>query len=65
MPTNEATTYRLHLRVKQPWTAFRIDEKKGLVPQADTHRYKQMGNAVAVPVVEWVIAGIVEIHNRG
>ena len=28
--------------------------------QSDTHRYKQMGNAVAVPVVEWLIAGIVE-----
>ena len=26
--------------------------------QADTHRYKQMGNAVAVPVVEWIIQGI-------
>ena len=22
--------------------------------QADSHRYKQMGNAVAVPVVEWI-----------
>lgn len=29
--------------------------------QADSHRYKQMGNAVAVPVVEWIIAGIVEL----
>lgn len=29
--------------------------------QADSHRYKQMGNAVAVPVVEWVIRGIVEV----
>ena len=26
--------------------------------QTDTNRYKQMGNAVAVPVVEWIIAGI-------
>lgn len=26
--------------------------------QADSHRYKQMGNAVAVPVVEWVIQNI-------
>lgn len=26
--------------------------------QADTHRYKQMGNAVAVPVVEWIIQNI-------
>jgi site-specific DNA-cytosine methylase len=23
--------------------------------QADSHRYKQMGNAVAVPVVQWII----------
>jgi DNA (cytosine-5)-methyltransferase 1 len=27
--------------------------------QSDTHRYKQMGNAVAVPVVEWLIEGLV------
>jgi DNA (cytosine-5)-methyltransferase 1 len=27
--------------------------------QSDTNRYKQMGNAVAVPVVEWIIQGIV------
>jgi len=26
--------------------------------QADSNRYKQMGNAVAVPVVEWIINGI-------
>lgn len=28
--------------------------------QTDTHRYKQMGNAVAVPVVEWIINNITE-----
>ena len=28
--------------------------------QADSPRYKQMGNAVAVPVVEWVIRRIIE-----
>lgn len=28
--------------------------------QADSHRYKQMGNAVAVPVVEWIVKGMVE-----
>jgi len=31
--------------------------------QADTHRYKQMGNAVAVPVVEWIIEGICDTFN--
>ena len=28
--------------------------------QADSHRYKQMGNAVAVPVVQWIIDKIVK-----
>ena len=29
--------------------------------QSDSHRYKQMGNAVAVPVVEWIVQGIVDV----
>lgn len=29
--------------------------------QSDSSRYKQMGNAVAVPVVEWVIGNICDI----
>jgi len=28
--------------------------------QVDTHRYKQMGNAVAVPVVEWIVQSIAD-----
>lgn len=28
--------------------------------QADSHRYKQMGNAVAVPVVQWIINRMVK-----
>lgn len=28
--------------------------------QADSHRYKQMGNAVAVPVVQWIIDNVVK-----
>ena len=31
--------------------------------QSDSARYKQMGNAVAVPVVEWIIQGIVDTLN--
>jgi site-specific DNA-cytosine methylase len=41
------------------WTAERIDEVKGLVTQADSARYKQMGNAVAVPCVEWIVNRLV------
>jgi DNA (cytosine-5)-methyltransferase 1 len=29
--------------------------------QSDSNRYKQMGNAVAVPVVEWIIGNITAI----
>lgn len=28
--------------------------------QADSHRYKQMGNAVAVPVVNWIVGRLIE-----
>jgi len=45
------------------WTTHRIDEKKGLVEQADSSRYKQMGNAVAVPVVEWIIGNLVRVET--
>jgi len=31
---------------------------------SDSQRYKQMGNAVAVPVVEWIINRLVEVNNR-
>jgi len=31
--------------------------------QADSNRYKQMGNAVAVPVVEWIISRMVKIDE--
>ena len=31
--------------------------------QADTHRYKQMGNAVAVPVVNWIIEKLMEVQQ--
>lgn len=42
------------------WTFERFDEKKQVVvPQADSSRYKQMGNAVAVPVIDWIIKRLV------
>jgi site-specific DNA-cytosine methylase len=42
------------------WTSQRIDEKKGLINQANSSRYKQTGNAVAVPCVEWIMSRLVE-----
>ena len=31
--------------------------------QANTHRYKQMGNAVAVPVISWLVNRLMEVSN--
>ena len=45
------------------WTQYRVDPKKGVIEQADSPRYKQMGNAVAVPVVEWIVNRLVEIDG--
>jgi site-specific DNA-cytosine methylase len=48
------------------WTAQKWDEKKQVVvDQADSARYKQMGNAVAVPVFEWVIGRLVAHVKAG
>jgi len=48
------------------WTLQRYDFKKNVVvDQADSSRYKQMGNAVAVPVVEWIISRLItEVENE-
>lgn len=37
------------------WTALRDAD----TPQADSSRYRQLGNAVAVPVVEWILGRLV------
>ena len=41
------------------WTRWDAEGKE----QADSHRYKQMGNAVAVPVVSWLISRLVDESN--
>ena len=52
--------FDLALGFPDDWTAQRVDEKSGrVVAQADSARYRQMGNAVAVPVVEWIVGRIV------
>ncbi len=46
------------------WTAHRVQQtgaKAGtVVPQADSNRYRQMGNAVPVHVMRWVLARILD-----
>lgn len=46
------------------WTEEGIDTNGKVVKQADTHRYKQMGNAVAVPPAEWIGSRIMEFGGK-
>ena len=41
------------------WTKWTDEGKE----QADSHRYKQMGNAVAVPVVSWIVNRLMGATN--
>lgn len=36
------------------WTAWGVDKSGKIIEISDSQRYKQTGNAVAVPVVEWI-----------
>lgn len=66
MPVNETVVRRLtpieceRLQgFPDDWTAQRIDHKTGnVIDQKDSARYKQMGNAVAVPCVQWLLGRI-------
>jgi DNA-cytosine methyltransferase len=42
------------------WTEYSADGK----PQSDSTRYRQLGNAVAVPVIEWLGRRIVEAYEH-
>ena len=43
------------------WTEHRLTADHVLTPQADSSRYRQLGNAVAVPVAEWILTRLVEV----
>ena len=45
------------------WTESRLDGEK-VVKQADSARYKQLGNAVAVPGVEWIMNRLVSSEKE-
>lgn len=57
---NEGTVRRLTPVECERLQGFPDDWTAG---QSDSARYKQMGNAVAVPVVEWLIQNIVDVAS--
>lgn len=45
------------------WNAYGMTPNGELVPQSDSARYRQLGNAVAVPVARWIGQRIVEASH--
>lgn len=43
------------------WTAEGIDENGNIVKISDTQRYKSLGNAVSVPVIEFIFKNIMKV----
>lgn len=63
--TVESHHYALQQSVVRRLTPMECERLQGFPDgwtdnQADSNRYKQMGNAVAVPVVQWIINRMVE-----
>jgi DNA (cytosine-5)-methyltransferase 1 len=42
------------------WTAYGIDADGGVVMMSDTQRYRMLGDAVPVPVAEWIFRRILK-----
>lgn len=61
MTTPSSQVRRLTPRECERLQGFPDDWTAG---QADSARYRQMGNAVAVPVVEWIMRRLVEVDAR-
>lgn len=66
---NDGETYTLDSRgssdaICQTHDAFRIREITGLSRRVDSSRWRSLGNAVAVPVIEWIGRRIQEVEKK-
>ena len=46
------------------WTRYRLNAKGEVIEQYDWARYRQCGNAVAVPVVQWLMSRLVSVETK-
>jgi DNA (cytosine-5)-methyltransferase 1 len=61
MVSDEVTVRRITPIECERLQGFPDDWTKG---QADSHRYKQMGNAITVPVASWIIRRLLDLNER-
>lgn len=66
---NDGETYTLDSRgssdaICQTDAPFRVRKITGISGGMDSNRFRSIGNAVAVPVIEWIGRRILEVHNK-
>ena len=66
---NDGETYTLDSRgssdaVCKTDAPFRVRETTGIPSRIDSHRFRAAGNAVCVPVIEWIGSRIVEMDKK-
>jgi DNA (cytosine-5)-methyltransferase 1 len=66
---NDGETYTLDSRgsadaLCSPDDAYRVRETSGVSGKLDSNRYRAVGNAVAVPIVEWIAKRIIEVDKK-
>ena len=66
---NDGETYTLDSRgssdaVCKTDAPFRVRETTGIPSRMDSHRFRAAGNAVCVPVIEWIGSRIVEMDKK-
>jgi len=66
---NDGETYTLDSRgssdaVCSSDDAFRIRETSGISSKLDSNRFRALGNAVAVPIVEWIGRRIIQVDQQ-
>ncbi|MBB1417232.1 DNA cytosine methyltransferase [Pseudoalteromonas sp. SG44-1] len=66
---NDGETYTLDSRgsadaICAPYAPYRVREASGLPRKLDSNRLRAVGNAVAVPIVEWIAKRIIEVDSK-
>lgn len=66
---NDGESYTLDSRgsadaVCSPNAPFRIRETSGLSRELDSNRLRAIGNAVSVPIIEWIANQIIRVENE-
>lgn len=63
-PILAENSFRIEISVSLGWTEIGVDRLGGCVELSDSARYRMLGNAVAIPKVEWIGRRMVKAHRK-